>query len=278
MLWAVAAIQRAARLDGAAHDDLAKSLMAAFHGPLLASEGLPAFQADSRSGRIIQGARGCGNSGILPFAAELDATIAGRWYDAYEENFWDDNGWVAGFTETPKTSPSFMDVDSGPVLFGFGSVASAFGIGAAKSVGRMDHAAPLTMEVVACSWPTPFGPLIPGFLGRVAANSWSLGEVALLFSMTRPTFAAETTLFEGHVPLVVWTLAAVYAAVGLFFIWFEIRSTRRLLQRRKETNTSAEGSRHTPRMCRFQNWVLRYGAALRAEAKKLRLQAANQKG
>jgi len=34
--------------------------------------GLPAFQADSRSGRILQGARGCGNSGIIPFAAELD--------------------------------------------------------------------------------------------------------------------------------------------------------------------------------------------------------------
>jgi hypothetical protein len=231
MLWAVAAIERAARLDNANDDRLAKSLMAAFHGPLLAPEGLPAFQAESRSGRILQGARGCGNSGILPFAAELDPTIAGRWYDAYEENFWKDNGWMAGFTEMPKSSASFMDVDSGPVLFGFGSVASAFGIGAAKSVGRMDHAAPLTMEVVACSWPTPFGPLIPGFLGRVAAKSWSLGEVALLFSMTRPTMAAETVPFEGHVPLVVWALAAVYATVGFFFIWFEIRSTRRLIGR-----------------------------------------------
>ena len=63
MLWAVAAIQRAARLDGDRHDGLAKTLMTAFDGPVKAAEGLPAFQAESRSGRILQGARGCGNSG-----------------------------------------------------------------------------------------------------------------------------------------------------------------------------------------------------------------------
>ena len=67
-----------------------------------AAEGLPAFQADSRSGRIMQGARGCGNSGILLFAAELDPAVAGRWYDAYEKNFWKDTGWIAGFTEMPR--------------------------------------------------------------------------------------------------------------------------------------------------------------------------------
>ena len=84
-LWAVAAIQRAARLDGGRDDELAKSLIAAFDGPLKAPEGLPAFQADSRSGRILQGARGCGNSGLLLFAAELDPAFASRWYDAYEK-------------------------------------------------------------------------------------------------------------------------------------------------------------------------------------------------
>ena len=56
-------------------DELAESLMATFDGPLKAPEGLPAFQASSRSGRIIQGARGCGNSGILLFAGELARTV-----------------------------------------------------------------------------------------------------------------------------------------------------------------------------------------------------------
>ena len=242
VLWAVAAIQRAGRLDGARHDKLAKSLMVAFGGPLKAAEGLPAFQAESRSGRVLQGARGCGNSGILLFASELDPVVAGRWYDAYERNFWKDTGWIAGFTEMPRKShENLMDVDSGPVLCGIGSVSSAFGIGAAKTVGRVDHAAPLTAEVVACSWPTPFGFLVPGLMGRLAVKSWSLGKVALLFSMTRPTLAAETVPFEGHIPLIVWVLLVGYAGASVFFISFEIRSARRLFRRQKRMNVPGYG-------------------------------------
>jgi hypothetical protein len=247
MLWAVAAIQRAARLDGDRHDELAKNLMAAFDGPLKAAEGLPAFQAESRSGRIIQGARGCGNSGILLFASELEPVIASRWYDAYEKNFWKDTGWIVGFTEMPlQSQDDFMDVDSGPVLCGIGSVSSAFGIGAAKTAGRLDRAAPLTTEVVASSWPTPFGFLLPGLMGRLAVKSWSLGEVALLFSMTRPTLAAETVPFEGPAPLIVWLFLVGYTGAGLFFIWFEIRSCHRLIRRYKKMdvfNTSLERAR-----------------------------------
>ena len=120
-----------------------------------------------------------------------------------------------------------MDVDSGPVLFGIGSVATAFGIGAAKAVGRIDHAAPLTMEAIAGAWPTPFGFLVPGLMGRVAVKSWSLGEVALLFSMTRPTCAAKPVPFTGSTPPMVWLMLAFYTAGGVFFIWYEIRSWRR---------------------------------------------------
>jgi hypothetical protein len=241
MLWAVAAIQRAGQLEGAKHDELARSLIKAFDGPLLAPEGLPAFQADAQSGRIMQNARGCGNSGILLFAAELDPAVARRWYAAYERGYWKDTGWIAGFSERPLAAKdAFMDVDSGPVLFELGAVASAFGIGAAKTAGRFDHAAPLTMEAVACSWPTPFGPLIPGFMGRAAAKSWSLGEVALVFSMTRPTLATETVPFAGHAPLVVWILMATYATIGLFLIWYEVHCLRRRMRRHTEVHAKPE--------------------------------------
>ena len=131
VLWAVAAIQRASRLDNTNHAALAVKLMKIFDGPLLADEGLPGFQADSKYGSLLQHARGCGNSGILSFAAELDPLIAAKWYKAYEKGFWKDAGWAAGFTEIPVGSKEyFSDVDSGPVLFEFGSVASAFGMGA----------------------------------------------------------------------------------------------------------------------------------------------------
>ena len=234
ILWAVAAIQRAARLDHTHHDELARGLMADFNGPVRAPEGLPAFQMDSRSGRILQNARGCGNSGILVFAGELDPVIADQWYRAFAAHFWKDTGWIAGFSEMPHGSfPKFMDVDSGPVIFGFGSVASAFGIGAAKATGRLDHSVPMTLEAVACAWPTPFGGLIPGILGRVAADAGCLGEVALLFSMTRPLRGLEVVPFVGHFPGTVWLLLCTYASIGFLLIALEIRTCLKLFSRRQ---------------------------------------------
>jgi hypothetical protein len=99
------------------------------------------------------------------------------------------------------------------------------------------------MEAVACCWPTPFGFLIPGLMGRVAAQSWSLGEVALLFSMTRPTYVAQRVPFQGPTPPIVWLLLAVYTGLGLFSIWFEIRSCRRLIRRHKEANAAQNAER-----------------------------------
>ncbi|MDD3440228.1 MAG: hypothetical protein PHU50_02125 [Kiritimatiellae bacterium] len=229
LLWAAAAIQRAARMEGEHHDELAAGLMAAFDGPVRAREGLPAFQVDSSTGRILQHSRGCGNSGILLFAFELDPAIAARWVRAYETHFWKDTGWIAGFAEMPHgTQTGFQDVDSGPVLFGLGSVASAFGIGTARSAGRLDLAVPLTLEAVACAWPSPFGFLVPALLGKAAADSACLGEIALLFSMTRPVRSPEIVPFSGRIPGIVWLLLAAYAGLGLAIIASEIRRCRRL--------------------------------------------------
>lgn len=225
VLWSVAALQRAAKLDGTNYNELAASLMSNLDTVLRAREGVPAFQVDSTTGGILQQGRGCGNSGILQFASELDPGVATRWYDAHVRHFWKDTGWVVGFSEKPVAERSdFMDVDSGPVLFGFGSVASAFGIGAAKGVGRFDHAVPLTLEAIACSWPTPFGLLIPGLMGKAAVDGWCLGEVAILFSMTRPCRTINVIPFEGHAPWIVYVLMFAYLSAGLTLIFLEIRS------------------------------------------------------
>ena len=227
ILWAVAAIQRAARLDGTNHHDLVRSLMPVFDGPLRAPEGLPGFQASAATGRLLQNARGCGNSGILIFAPELDPVIAAQWYQAYEARFWKTSTWLSGFSEMPLgTRAGFMDVDSGPVWFGLGSVASAFGIGAARAAGRLDHAVPLTLEAVACSWPTPFGSLLPGLMGRLAAGGACLGDVALLFSMTRP-LGPDVVPFTGPLPRVIWLLPGGWIALGILILVGEIRGLRR---------------------------------------------------
>ena len=227
ILWAVTALQRAARLDGTNYDDLARSLMTAFDGSLRAPEGLPGFQADAASGRLLQNARGCGNSGILIFAPELDPVIASKWYQNYEARYWKTSAWLSGFSEMPRGSRNgFMDVDSGPVWFGLGSVASAFGIGAARASGRLDHAVPLTLEAVACSWPTPFGTLLPGLMGHLAARGACLGDVALLFSMTRPV-GSDVVPFTGPIPRVVWLLPVIWITLGILIVVGEIPGLRR---------------------------------------------------
>ena len=230
VLWSVAAVQRAAALEGTNHNALAHELIATLDGPLKVA-GLPAFMVDKRTGQVIQEPRGCGNSGILPFAAELDNEVAARWYREYDARFWKQTAWLAGFTELPRGSSNlYSDVDSGPVVFEFGSVASAFGIGAAKACGRMDRAETLTLEAVACSWPTPFGFLIPSAMGKVAVGGGCLAETALLFSMTRPNCSAKAVPFSGPVPLIVWLMFAAYAGTGALFVGMEIRAWRRFLR------------------------------------------------
>jgi hypothetical protein len=214
VLWAVVALRRATALGYGSRDDverLARELFTVLDGPARAEQGLPAFQVDAASGTPLQPARGSGNSGILSMAAELDQGIASRWYARYAEQYWSE-GWLHGFRELPRGMKSHGDVDSGPILFGVGSVASGFGIGAARSVGRLDHAVPLAMEAVAASWPTPFGPLIPDALGWIAADGWCFGKLALLFSFTRPTLATSSVAYEGNVPTLVWLCIAFFLA------------------------------------------------------------------
>lgn len=232
ILWAVAAIQRSGKLRNEDHRRLVQDFMQTFDGPNVSVRGLPAYQMNSVHGFILQEPRGCGNSGILQFAAELDPEIAQSWYAAYERDFWKDNGWLAGFTELPVgANDRVMDVDSGPVAFEYGSVASAFGIGAANSVGRLDHSVPLTYQAVACAWPTPFGFMLPKLMGLVAVDSPSLGEVALLFSMSRPDEVGEVVPYEGNVPGIVWVMLVAYLGVGGMFVVLEVRAIRRLLRK-----------------------------------------------
>ena len=226
---ALTAIQRAAALEGTNHNALTRSALEEFSAPLgIGFYGLPPYKVAKTTGTPLEVPRGAGLSGCLTILAEADLEMAERWHRAYTEQFWKQNAWLAGFSEYPSWDKSSLsDVDSGPVVFGVGSVASAFGIGASRMVGRFDQAAPLTMEAVACAWPTPFGFLLPMLMGKVAMDGACLAETALLFSMTRPNRAAETTPFTGRAPLLVWIMMLAYAGWGVWRVCGEIRWWRR---------------------------------------------------
>lgn len=215
VIWAAAAISRVQALPASTRSELSRQVVTSIAQRLGDEHGLPAMLVDARMGNILQPSRGCSNSGLLSLVWELSPPIAEDWYRRYAAHFWLGNRWIVGFREHPVgAKATFSDVDSGPILFDVGTVASVFGIGAARAAGRFDHAAPITMEVIAASWPTPFGLLVPGIMGWAAADSWCLGETALLFAMTRPNYRVTATPFSGHAPLVVWGFVLLYAALG----------------------------------------------------------------
>ena len=69
---------------------------------------------------------------------------------------------------------------------------------------------------------------------QLAVSSVVIVLSLLLFSMTRPTLVSGTVPGAGPVPGIVWVLLVVYLSTGLFSIWFEIRSCRRLLRQHRE--------------------------------------------
>lgn len=228
VLWAVAAIQRADTLLGTDHAALKSEVMGVLTTRAIGDGGLPALRVDAKSADPLGPSRGCGNSGILLFAHELHPETAGKWYQTYEDNFWQQGWFLAGFREFSRTYPHpFSDVDSGLVLWQYGSVASAFGIGAARIHGRFDRSVPLTQEAIACSWPTPFGLALPSLMGWCAADAPCLGEVALLFSMTRPTAVPETVASTGSAPGIVWALLGFYVLYGVRLVYGQVTRIRK---------------------------------------------------
>jgi hypothetical protein len=173
------------------------------------------------------------------WAPELWPEKAKEWYDNFEKHFWQKRWTAVGFREFPKDSIKkdwYIDVDSGPVICGYGAAACAFGIGAARANGRFDHAYPLSMEVLLTSWPLPNGTLfVPRFLSN-ATHAPYLGEVALLYALTRmPPGDVEITE-PGELPTFIYIVLGMYLGGGLLTITAVIISHRFRLKQMKRKN------------------------------------------
>jgi len=125
-------------------------------------------------------------------------------------------------------------MDTGMIIRGYGSVASAFAIGAARANGRIDHSCPLTMETIACSYPTPFGLIALKLLSYASCKSACLGEVALLFLMTRPITSNQIIVYEGHLPMLVNVVISFYIICGILLLMPEIIHWDRWIKKRRK--------------------------------------------
>ncbi|MDP1830039.1 MAG: hypothetical protein Q8L48_42645 [Archangium sp.] len=110
--------------------------------------------------------RGCAQSYLTRYLGEVDPQLAAKWWDAYREHFIVRLGGVVGFREWPRGVERKGDVDSGPIILGIGTAASAFGIAAAKSQGDLVLAGQLEASASAVMMTGAGGEVAKGVLAQ----------------------------------------------------------------------------------------------------------------
>lgn len=233
VIGAISAIRRADTVLKTDHSAFIQRALRAFQFPQAGEHDLPGYFAQARSGEPSSISRGCGDSFAFTVAPEIWPDTARQWYQDYSDYFWQEKWGLVGFREFSRETPeaeSFMDVDSGPVILGFGFAASAFGTGAARVNGRMDQAAPLTAEMLVSSWPLANGTLLIPRLLSNAVDAPYLGEASILFCLTRQPIAGIEKPAASVMTPFVWALLVLYWALGLLFAWPFIALVRQAIR------------------------------------------------
>jgi hypothetical protein len=227
---AIACIRRADGILGTDHSDFVARSIRGFEGDLADEYGLVPYMANMWVGRVGIPSRGCGNSYVCWFAPEIWPECAKEWYNSYEEHFWQEKWTASGFREFPKELPGHnwgLGVDSGPILAGHGFAACAFGLGAARMNGRLDHAYPLAAEMLVTSWPLPHGTLaMPRVLSDLADAPY-LGEAGILFNLTRTPPASAVLKTGGSIPVFVYIVLTLYFLQAALMIAYAAKSVRK---------------------------------------------------
>ncbi len=230
VLTAIAMIHRADKVLGTDHSAFVARALRGFQDQTLDSRGLVPYFAVAPLGEPVDSSRGCGNSYVSLFSPEIWPEQARKWYDLYTQYFWQESWTCAGFREFPNDEPDnnwHFDVDSGPVLKGFGCAACAYGVGAARVNGHFEHAYPLTAEMLVTSWPLPNGTrLFPRLLSN-AADAPCLGEAGILFNLTRLPAEGVPIKTGGSMPVFVLIFLALQSGIGLMLLTASILSLRR---------------------------------------------------
>jgi hypothetical protein len=237
VLGAIAAIKRADIILGTDHSEFIKRSLRAFQGQLLDENGLPPYSAGADSGIFAHPARGCGLSFMLIYAPELWQETAKDWYARYEKFYWQ-TGWSAGFREFPNNGSYpdwYADVDAGPVIAGYGTASSAFGVGAARANGRFDHAYPLCAEMLVASWPLIDGTLLMPRILSNATDAPYLGEAGVLFALTRTPVGGMEIVKGGLIPRIVYVFLVIYIGVGFLLILGQLLALRRWRRREPQS-------------------------------------------
>lgn len=251
VLAAVAYIHRADAVLGTDHSAFVARARRAFVAPYDDELGLVRFRVDlnvdgdrTAMPSNVQPGRGIGNSWTGIYAPELWPEDAARWHEVHTAEFWQEHSWATGFREYRRDGNEgewTFDVDAGPVLDGFGTSASAFGIGAARRNGRFDQAYTLTTQMIATSFPWSDGSLLlPQEFSHSAAPM--LGETALLYFLTIEPAEGFETVSGGEITFLVYACLAVYFGVFLLMLLLALSYIRRFRKLSDERLTWRAGA------------------------------------
>jgi len=139
VIWAALALgaQREARPSWI---EAAAAMQAALHS--LEQQQLPPSEVHPDSLRSKDVPRGCALAWTVAIRGLHRPDEATALYRRFKAAYWQGWGPVVGFREWPKGVDRSADSDSGPIVLGIGTAASAFGIGATRLIGaQADHRA-----------------------------------------------------------------------------------------------------------------------------------------
>lgn len=228
---AIAAIRRADEVLGTDHSAFVSRAARGFQGDFLDPlTQLPTYTAVLSQGKGTGSSRGVGVVYMLTWSPELWPEENAAWYASFLDHFWQQNWLIAGFREFPreKNLPEwfFLDVDAGPVLAGYGTAASAFGIGAARANGDLERAIPLTAEALVASWPLLDQTRLSARLLSNLSDAPYTGETALLFTLTRIPSSSTTEIGRVGLPFIYYFGLSIYLEAGLLLVVIALKRIR----------------------------------------------------
>lgn len=255
VLVAVAWIRRADAVLGTDHAAFTARALRAFTGAQADELGLVRYRVDLDRGAEhaydVQPARGIGMSWVLLFTPDLWPEQSQDWYARYSASFWQDRGWAAGFREFRPGGTAWengFEIDAGPIVAGFGTSASAFGIAAARRNGRFDQAYALETEMSASSWTLSDGTLFFPRIVSHAADAPYLGEAALQYFLSvQPAEGVPVVEASGGLGGLVWFALLVYFGVPLAVAIQAVREARRGRKRGSESVSTSGSHSLAPR-------------------------------
>lgn len=108
------------------------------------------------NGRVREPARGSSLALMLIFLREIDAPLAREQFALFKEKFIDSRLGLTGVREYPKGVFGVGDIDSGPVILGFGGAATIVGMQTLSLYGEQDLSVSIrgSVEALAFPWQT----------------------------------------------------------------------------------------------------------------------------